>query len=412
MPLQLRNLLSPLGIDSGRRELRKIRVLHIITRLILGGAQENTIFSVWGLNKKNCYEVELATGPPIGPEGSLIEEAEKRGIKLTIIPHMRREINFFRDVLAFIELYLLIRKGKYTIVHTHSSKAGILGRLAAKIAGVKIIIHSVHGLPFFEYQNRFLNHIYILCERFAALFTDRLISVCDAMARKAVAAGVAKEDKFTTIYSGIELNHYFNSGISIAEKQKELNLERRVPVVGNISRLFELKGHNYLLEAASRVVEVFPETKFLLVGDGILRERLIRQAEDLKIRDNIVFTGLVERKEIPKLISIMDVVVHTSLREGLPRVLPEALAMAKPVIAFEIDGIVEIIKDGMNGYLIPPKDSRKLANSIIHLLQDKEKAKRMGEAGREMVNPAFELEVMLERISDVYKESIQQRGVC
>jgi len=390
--------------------MKKIKVLHIITRLILGGAQENTIFTVCGLNKSDYYKVELATGPPIGPEGSLIEEAEKRGIKLTIIPHMRREINFFRDLLAFIELYLLIKKGKYTIIHTHSSKAGILGRLAARIAGVKIIIHSVHGLPFFEYQNGFLNYVYILCERFAALFTDRLISVCDAMARKAIAAGVAKEDKFRTIYSGMELEHYYNSDVSIAEKQKELNLDPDVPVVGNISRLFEFKGHNYLLEAASRVVEVFPEAKFLLVGDGILRDRLIRQAEDLKIRDNIVFTGLVERKEIPKLISVMDVVVHTSLREGLPRVLTEALAMAKPVIAFEIDGMPEIIKDGENGYLIPPKDSIKLADSIIHLLKDKEKARRMGKAGRGMVNPAFELEVMVERISDVYKESIEERG--
>jgi len=390
--------------------MRKIRVLHIITRLILGGAQENTIFTVWGLNKNDCYEVELATGPPIGPEGSLIEEAEKREIKLKIIRHMRREINLFRDFLAFVELYLLIRKGKYTIVHTHSSKAGILGRLAAKIAGVKIIIHSIHGLPFFEYQNRFLNYVYILCERFAALFADKLISVCDSMTKKAIAAGVAKKDKFRTIYSGIELEHYSNSDISITEKQKELNLDADTPVVGNISRLFDLKGHSYLLEAASQVVGVFPKAKFLLVGDGILRERLIRQAEDLKIRGNIIFTGLVERKEIPKIISVMDVIVHTSLREGLPRVLPEALAMAKPVIAFEIDGIGEIIKDGINGYLIPPKDSKKLANSIIYLLQDREKAKKMGEAGRLMVAPDFNLEMMLERISEVYKESIAEKG--
>jgi len=394
-----------------QEQMKKIRVLHIITRLILGGAQENTIFTVWGLNKSDCYEVELATGLPIGPEGSLIKEAEKRGIKLKIIHYMRREINFFRDILAFIELYLLIRKGKYTIVHTHSSKAGILGRLAAKIAGVKIVIHSVHGLPFFDYQNRLLNYIYILCERFAALFTDRLISVCEAIVRKAVAAGVAKEDKFRTIYSGIELEHYFNSDVPIAKKQKELNLDPDAPVVGNISRLFSLKGHNYLLEAASQVAELFPETKFLLVGDGILKKKLMRQAEDLKIRDNVIFTGLVEREDVPKLISVMDVVVHTSLREGLPRVLPEALAMAKPVIAFEVDGIGEIIKDGINGYLIPPKDSRKLANSIIHLLKDKERARRMGEAGRAIVDPAFELEVMVKRIGDVYMELIQARGV-
>ena len=390
--------------------MRKIKVLHIITRLILGGAQENTIFTVWGLNKRDCYEVELATGPSIGPEGSLIEEAKEKGIKLMIIPHMRREINFFRDLLAFIELYLLIRKGKYTIVHTHSSKAGILGRLAARIAGVKIIVHSIHGLPFYVYQNGFLNSFYILCEKFAALFTGRLISVCETMARKAIIVGVAKPEKFMTIYSGIELDGFLNSGISISEKQKELNLDPSARVVGSISRLFDLKGHNYLLEAASRVVEVLPETKFLLVGDGILRERLMRQAEDLKMRDNIIFTGLVERKEVPKLISVMDMVVHTSLREGLPRVLPEALAMAKPVIAFEIDGIAEIIRDGENGYLIPPKDSEKLAQSIIHLLNDREKARRMGEAGRDMVDPAFRLEVMLERISEVYEQLIKERG--
>jgi len=390
--------------------MKKIRVLHIITRLILGGAQENTIFTVWGLNKSDYYEVDLATGPPIGPEGSLIEEAERRGIEPKIIRHMRREINFFRDILAFIELYRIIKRGNYTIVHTHSSKAGILGRLAAKMAGVKIIVHSVHGLPFFDYQSRFLNYIYIVCERFVALFTDKLISVCDAMVRKAVAVGVAKENKFRTIYSGIEMNHYSNSAISIAEKQKELNLDPDAPVVGNISRLFNLKGHNYLLEAASQVAEVFPEVKFLLVGDGILRERLIRQAKDLKIRDNIIFTGLVERREIPKLISSMDVVVHTSLREGLPRVLPEVLAMAKPVIAFEVDGIGEVIKDGINGYLVPPTDSGKLANCIIHLLKNKENARKMGEVGRAMVSPAFGLGVMIERIDDVYKQLIEEKG--
>lgn len=391
--------------------MRKIKVLHIITRLILGGAQENTIFTVWGLNKSDCYEVELATGPPIGPEGSLIEEAKERGIKLIIIPHLRREINFFRDLLAFIRLYLLIREGKYTIVHTHSSKAGFLGRLAARLAGVEIIIHSVHGLPFGEYQKRFLNYIYILCERLTALFTNRLISVCNAITRKAITAGVAKPEKFITIYSGIELENYSSNNISKEEKRKELNLDPDIPVVGNISRLFELKGHSYLLEAASQVAEAFPETKFILVGDGILKERLIQQAEALKIRENIVFTGLVDRKEVPKLISIMDVVVHTSLREGLPRVLPQALAMVKPVVAFEIDGIAEIIKDGKNGYLIPPKNSKKLAESIIRLLGDRKKAREMGEAGRGMVNPAFKVEVMVEQIGEVYKQLIKERGL-
>jgi len=392
--------------------MRKIKVLHIITRLILGGAQENTIFTVWGLNNSPHYDVDLATGPAIGPEGSLTKEAEERGIKLIMVPHMRREIDFLHDLLAFIELFLLIKKGRYTIVHTHSSKAGFLGRLAAKLAGVKIIIHSIHGLPFCEYQKRFFNYIYILCERFSGLLTDKLISVCDVMTRKALAAGVASREKFSTIYSGIELEWYSNKDISVEKTGKELSLSPEAPIVGNISRLFELKGHNYFLEAACQVLEVFPETKFVLVGDGVLKEKLTHQAEDLGIRDSVIFTGLVERREVPKLISVMNVVVHTSLREGLPRVLPEAMAMGKPVIAFEVDGVAEIVKDGKNGYLIPPGDSGELARSIIHLLKDKEKATRMGEAGREMVDPHFRAEVMVDRISEIYQQLIKQRGVA
>ena len=412
----------------------KIRILHIITRLILGGAQENTILTVDGLNKRRKkegsmkgkskrnedaeYEVDLASGPPIGPEGSLVKDAKGRGINLIMVPEMRREINPWQDLVTFIKLYRLIKRGNYDIVHTHSTKAGILGRLAAKLAGIKVIVHTIHGLPFHEYQNKWLNRFYVLCERLAGIFTDKIITVAEVMTEKALTAKIAPREKFVTIYSGMELDKFLGRevevaderkqmevgpGVEAAKKRRELGIEEDAPVVGKIARLFHLKGHKYLLEAAAHIVKVYPKARFLLVGDGILRERLERQTQDLGIRENVIFTGLVPKEEIPGLLSVMDIVVHTSLREGLARALPQALASGKPVISFDIDGAREVIRDGETGYLVPARDSRKLAEIIVRLLGDKEKARRMGETGRRLVDPNFRAEMMVDRIAGVYE---------
>ena len=399
--------------------MKPTRVLHIITRLILGGAQENTILTVEGLQKKRQYQVDLATGPPIGPEGSLVKDARGRGLNLIMVPEMRREINPWRDFLTFIKLYRLIKRRNYDIVHTHSTKAGILGRLAAKLAGVTVVIHTIHGLPFHEYQNRWINRFYVLCERLAARLTHKLISVAEVMTEKALTVKVAPLRKFVTIYSGMELDKFLEPGVEpaderkqveigpgveAAKKRRKLGIEEDAPVVGKVARLFHLKGHKYLLEAAAQVVKVYPKAKFLLVGDGILRGKLERQAGDLGIKGNVLFTGLVPKEDIPGLLAVMDVVVHTSLREGLARVLPQALACGRPVISFDIDGAREVIKDGETGYLVPAGDSRKLAEAIIDVLGDKDKARRMGEAGRKLVEPNFRAEVMVDKIAEVYEE--------
>ncbi|MCD5397610.1 glycosyltransferase family 4 protein [candidate division NPL-UPA2 bacterium] len=382
--------------------VRKIRILHIITRLILGGAQENTVLTVEGLKKR--YEVDLVTGPPRGPEGSLVEEAEKRGIYSLIILEMRREVHPGRDLLAFIKLYRLIKKGRYDIVHTHSSKAGILGRLAARLAGAKIIVHTIHGLPFHEYQSRGVNYFYIFCEKLAALFTDKIITVAEAMTAKALAARIAPEERFITIYSGMDLDRFLEPGVEAADKRKEMGIGPDVPVVGKVARLFPLKGHKYLLEAAAEVSRVYPRVRFLLVGDGILKESLEKQAEKLRIKEKVIFAGLVSQKEIPGLLTAMDIVVHASLWEGLARVLPQALAGSKPVVSFDIDGAREVVKEGETGHLVPAGDSLGLAEAIIDLLGDKEKAKKMGEAGKRLVDPAFRAEVMVDRIAELYED--------
>lgn len=396
-------------VIKGKVSMKQIKVLHIITRLILGGAQENTVLTVEGQGKKG-YEVTLVTGPPLGPEGSLVGKAEKKGLHLIMVPGLRREINPWRDLLTFIKLYRLIKKGNYDIVHTHSSKAGILGRLAARLAGTKVIVHTIHGLPFHEYQSRGINCFYILCERLASLFTDKIITVAEVMTRKALAAKLAPKERFITIYSGMELDKFLEPEVEAADKKKQIGIKPDVPVVGKIARLFPLKGHKYLLEAAAEVAGVYPQVRFLLVGDGILRERLEKQAEELGIREKVIFAGLVPPEEIPQLLSVMDIVVHTSLREGLARVLPQALAGGKPVISFDIDGAAEVVREGETGYLVPAKNSKRLAEVIIDLLGDKKKAKKMGEAGKRLVDPAFRVEVMVDRIAEVYEKLILSKN--
>ncbi|MDD5455149.1 MAG: glycosyltransferase family 4 protein [Candidatus Ratteibacteria bacterium] len=399
---------------------KKIKVAHIITRLILGGAQENTLLTVDGLQKTDNYEVSLFTGPPLGPEGSLIEEAKKRGINLILVDASRRNIHPWLDFKSFFEFYYLLRNGGYHIVHTHSSKAGILGRLAAKCAGVPIIIHTIHGLPFFPYQNKFMNFAAVNLERITALITDKIITVCDNMAKKAHAAKVAPLDKFITIYSGMELDGFLN--VKENKKLKEsLGIKDNELVIGKIARLFELKGHRFLLKSAKETIDKFPNVKFLFVGNGNLREQLEKQASNLGIKDKIIFTGLVPREKIPDYISIMDIVVHVSLREGLARAIPQAFACGKPVVAFNIDGADEIIKDRQNGFLLPAPDvseekweiydCRQLTYYLLELLRDENLRKEMGEKGKKVVDPFFRAEYMVGQIDNLYRQLLRKKKV-
>jgi len=398
----------------------KIKVAHIITRLILGGAQENTLLTVEMLPKIDNYEITLFTGPPFGPEGSLIEEAKKRKIKLILIKSFRRNIHPWLDLKSFFKLYSLLKKGKYHIVHTHSSKAGILGRIAAWLAGTPIIIHTIHGLPFFPYQNKLMNFMAVNLERITALITDQIITVCDNMAKKAHSAKVAPLNKFFTIYSGMELDKFLN--VKENKKLKEsLGIKEKELVVGKIARLFELKGHRFLLKSAKEIIDKFSNAKFLLVGNGNLKVQLQKQAAELGISDKIIFTGLVPSKKIPDYISIMDIVVHVSLREGLARAIPQALACGKPVVAFNIDGADEVIRDGQNGFLIPPPeipeekwknyDCTQLTSSILKLLQDANLRKKMAKEGRKIVDPIFRAEHMAGEIDNLYKQLLRKKKI-
>lgn len=385
-----------------------MHVVHIITRLILGGAQENTLLTVEGQQHLWGDRVELITGPAIGPEGSLIERAQRNGVELRIIPEMRRAIHPWRDWQSYRALIRQLRKLRPDLVHTHSSKAGILGRAAASRLGIPLV-HTVHGSPFHPYQGRLTYEAYRRAEMWAGKRSQRIVSVCDAMTDQYVAAGVAPREKFVTVYSGMEVEPFLIPPRGRDVVRRELGFEPDQIVVGKVARLFELKGHEYVIEAAKSVLRKNPHVRFLFVGDGLLRESLERSIAHAGLADKFVFTGLVPQDRVPELIGAMDLVVHCSLREGLARVLPQGLISGKPVISYDVDGAREVVITGETGILLPPKAIDELAQAIGELAGDPALRDRLGRTGRERFTDQFRHETMTRRLREVYAEILGGR---
>lgn len=383
--------------------MRHYKVLHIITELVVGGAQDNTLLMVEKHNKKR-FKVMLASSSG----GELEDRVKNSQAKVVFFKYLQREINIYKDCLAFIEIFKHIKKNKYDIVHTHSSKAGILGRLAAKLAGVPIIIHTIHSFPFHDYMSSVRRRFYIFLEKLAAIFTDKLITVSNLNKNKAIKCGIANPSKFVTVYSGIDL-HKFNVNIDIKGKKRELNIPLDIPIVGMIGRLSPQKAPQYFIKAAAQVAKIIPEAKFLLVGDGILRKELENLANELHASPSIIFMGT--RSDVPEILSLLDVFALSSLWEGLGRALTEAMIMGIPVVATDVDGVPELVKNGETGLLVPPKNSSALAQAIITLLKDRKRAKEMGEAARKRVVPIFSAELMVKKIEDIYEEFIKANNL-
>lgn len=403
------HLALPTPVGSVASGGAPIRVLHIITRLIVGGAQENTLLSAEGLGRLPQFDVTLASGLDQGPEGELLSRA-RTTTHLIEVPALTRSVSPLSDARAFGALYRLIRRGRYHIVHTHSSKAGVLGRWAAKAAGTPVIVHTLHSMVFHPYQPFLVNRTWRLVKRACAPATDHYISVADAMTDLAVDAGIAERSRFTTIYSGMELEWFLEARVDGRAVRAELGIPADALVVGKIARLFPLKGHNELMDAAPAVVARQPDVRFLLVGDGVLHDGLRRRARDAGISENFVFAGLTPRERIPAMLSAMDVLVHTSLREGLARVLPQALAMGVPCVAFDLDGAPEVVIDGETGFLTRPGDEVGLADAIVRLLKDPELRSRMGAAGRRFVDPRWRVETMVDDIAQLYLELVERKA--
>ncbi len=386
---------------TGRTPGRPIRVSHVITRLIVGGAQENTISSVLGLRERPGFEVDLLSGPSTGREGSL--EPLVAGIPglLTLLPHLVRPVRPWTDWQAYRRLVHRFRRTRPDVVHTHSGKAGVVGRLAARKSKVPVIVHTIHGPSFGPFQNAAANAVFLRAERIAGRVTDHFVVVADAMSRQYLAAGIGTPERYSRVFSGFDLAPFLTARRDPA-LAAELGIAPGDFVVGKVARLFELKGHDDLFLAASELVLRCPDLKILLVGDGPWRARFERMAAASALRGRVVFVGLVPPTDVHRYVGLMDVLVHLSRREGLPRALPQAMAAGKPVVAVDCDGAREACIDGETGFLLQPDHLDALVNRIGQLGDAPELREQLGSAGREFVRDRFTVGRMVDELAALY----------
>jgi len=379
-----------------------MRILHVITRLIIGGAQENTVSSVLGLRAKPGMDVQLITGPTTGTEGSLDSALANNSLPLTIVPQLVRPLHPWKDWTAWRELVRLFRAQAPQIVHTHSSKAGVLGRLAAARAGVPIVVHTIHGPSFGSFQGWLANSIFKAAERHAARVTTHFVVVAEAMRQQYLAAGIGHPDQYTTILSGFALAPFLAAANDL-QLRARLGLAPDDIVIGKIARLFKLKGHDDLLTVAPELVRHCPQIRFLFVGDGPWRGRFEKRVRSLGLEKHVVFRGLVPPDAVPALVGIMDLVAHLSLREGLPRALAQALAGARPVVAYDSDGAREVCLENETGFLLQPGDLAGLRKRLLQLAQDRALRERLGRHGQQFVRERFGVERMVDSLYQLYR---------
>ncbi len=382
---------------------RKLNICHVITRMIVGGAQENTLLTCLGHIQKG-HDVTLVTGPSPGPEGELLKTRDINGLKIIVNPHLVREISPYHDLAAYFSLKKFFRKNRFDVVHTHSSKAGVIGRLAADAAKVPFIVHTVHGQAFHPYEKAWRNFIFKTSELLAAKHCHKIFAVAQAMVDQCVRAGIAKPEKYKVVYSGIELEPFLKSEPD-CELRKKLGIPENAPVIGTVARLFPLKGYEDFLPAAEIIAKKHPETCFLLVGDGIMKEQIQKFAEFAKMK--FFFAGLVPPSEVHKYTALMDVLVHLSLREGLPRAVVQGLASGKPAVGFALDGTPEVIIEVKTGFILKPGDVTGVAEKINFLLENPDKAREMGSAGRTMVSEKFDWKRMADILEEEYIKGLK-----
>jgi len=393
-----------------------MKITHIITRLILGGAQENTLITCKLLAQRG-HDVTLITGPAIGPEGELFNQTKGQDYKVIVLDRLRRAINPFNDIVSYFQIKKLLRQLQPDIVHTHSAKAGILGRFAAYSlrratsheSRATKIVHTIHGLAFHPYQSQWLNKLYITIEKSAAKRTDFFISVADAMTAQATAVGIGRPEQFITAYSAIEEDGFLEP---ISEEHKrdfrrKYEIDEDSIVLVTIARLFMLKGHEYIIESAKHLSKRFEKCVWLFVGDGNLTDHFKQQVHQLGLAERIKFTGLLPPSQIPLAIQSSDILVHCSLREGLARTLPQAMLCGRPAVSFDVDGAREVVNEN-TGRLIEPKNVEQLTKVCAELIKDEDLRKKLGENGRESVKEEFAPETMVDTIEAVYRKLLKQ----
>jgi len=386
----------------------KAKIIHIITMLELGGAQQNTLYTVQSLNPKK-FEAFLVAGQG----GELFAEA--RTLKnMCVAPQLVREIRPWQDLRALVQIMRIIHgiskaapASAPIIVHTHSSKAGILGRWAAKLCGVPVIVHSIHGFGFHDALPWFVKQFYIMVERLSAAATTKFIAVSQANIDKGARLQILRPEQAVLIRSGIDTSSFMNPGVSRSQARIRLGIEEQAPVVTMIACLKHQKAPLDYVRACSLVKSRVPDAHFFLAGDGILRPAVEAAIVAHNLQGSFHLLGWF--RDIPALLQATDVALLTSRWEGLPRVLPQAMAAGLPVVATRVDGSPEAIRNGVNGYLVEPGDIQAMAERTTSLLHNKEKASAMGRQGRLLV-AEFDCHRMVADQERLYEQLLSTAG--
>jgi glycosyltransferase involved in cell wall biosynthesis len=382
-----------------------IKVLHIHTLPVISGSGINTFLSMRGMDK-GFYKMELA----VAPRGPLIGLVREHGMRVRTFKHFVQPLDPFRDLLALLDLTAFLRNEGYHLIHTHNSKAGFIGRLAGKWAGVPVSVHTVHGFAFHDQEPPWRQALFRNLERLAGHWCDKMIFISQPLIDWALREGVTNESKVVKIYSGIELDHFHP--VSAEEKRKirkKWGINQKDAVIGMVSKLWEGKGHEILIRAFQEIKKEIKEARLVIVGEGYLHDPLVSLVDRLGLTDSVLFTGF--QMDVFEIIATFDVTVLPSFFEGMGRVLLEAMAMEKPVVASRVGGIPDLVEDGVNGFLVSPGKIRELREGLLKVLCDRKLARKLGRQGRKRINDQFSAETMVQSIDKIYRKLLSMKGI-
>ncbi|MDO8141019.1 MAG: glycosyltransferase family 4 protein [Candidatus Brocadiales bacterium] len=390
---------------SNYKSAEKIRVLHVITRLEKGGAPAVLLEVLRRCDKKQFVH-HIATGLAREPENDMIALAKDMGFQVFVIPALVRDIQPFLDMYALLKLYFLIRKGRYDIVHCHTSKGGFVGRLAARMAKVRGVIYSPHGDIFEGYFGKLKTCLFVWLERFSAGFTDKIITLTKSGIEPYLKAEIGQKSQFDYIYNGVDIESIEKRKVDRIQKRKEIGVDSDCFLVVTAGRLVPVKGQSYLIAAFAQVVREIPNIRLVFLGDGELKDELLGHTKTLGLENHVRFLGM--RNDVPEIISCSDLFALPSINEGFGVVLLEAMAMKCPIVATNVGGVPEVVLDGETGLLVSPKDPVQLARGIIRLLKDTSLALQMAENGYQRLKTCFDIKETVIKTERVYKELIEK----
>lgn len=392
------------GEPSGR-----VRVLRVISRLNVGGpALQATL-----LNERldPCrYDARLVTGTEAPGEGNYVTLHGKAPERITVLSTLGREVRGMADGRALVGLVRLMRRVRPHVVHTHTAKAGTLGRVAARLARVPIVVHTYHGHVFHGYFPPGRTRIFLAVEQTLARWSDCLLAVSESVRRELLTLGIGSLARFRVVPLGLDLDRYHGVDAARGILRAELGLPADAPVVTIVARLVPIKAHEVFLEAARRVRQALPASRFLVVGDGERRAALEALAAELGLGGSVLFLGW--RRDLEGVYADATVVALTSRNEGSPVSLIEAMAAGRPVVATRVGGVPDLVEDGLTGCLVPPDDAGALAAALLALLRDPERRRTLGQAARGRVCRAFTADRLVANVDALYGELLRAKGVA